>query len=52
MYGICGVYHFEDALSASREAIQSVCRTLTHRGLDDEGIYINEPRGVSRKMKS
>lgn len=39
MCGICGITN--TANSVNKNNIQSMCKKLTHRGPDDEGIYIN-----------
>jgi asparagine synthase (glutamine-hydrolysing) len=52
MCGICGIYHFETGSQANREVVQAMCRTLTHRGPDDEGIYIKGPVGLGMRRLS
>lgn len=52
MCGICGIYHFEDALPVNWEVVRAMCQTLTHRGPDDEGIYINGSIGLGMRRLS
>lgn len=45
MCGICGIFNYADSgFSLESDLLTAMCRQMTHRGPDDEGIYIN-PQG-------
>ncbi len=47
MCGIAGSYEFSrSGFTSNREVITKMCRKITHRGPDDEGIYIDEKNGI------
>ncbi|GAA4213967.1 asparagine synthase (glutamine-hydrolyzing) [Actinocatenispora rupis] len=49
MCGIAGMVHPERAVSPRR--LHAMCRVLTHRGPDDEGVYRSGPAGlVARRL--
>jgi len=45
MCGICGKISVNGNVSG--ELIRKMCRVLTHRGPDDEGVYVKEGKGKS-----
>jgi len=51
MCGICGKLIFRD-LKPSRDLISSMCKTITHRGPDDEGIYTDAHIGLGQRRLS
>src|SRR5260221_730173 len=46
MCGICGKLNFETDRPVHAELITRMCRTIRHRGPDDEGIYVKGPVGL------
>src|ERR1043166_3920165 len=48
MCGVCGIVRF-DATGVGREEIQAMTGRLTHRGPDDEGIYLDGPVGLGHR---
>ena len=52
MCGICGIASLKNKQPSSRELITSMCRTLVHRGPDDEGIYIDEEVALGARRLS
>ncbi|MCJ7679907.1 MAG: asparagine synthetase B, partial [Candidatus Aminicenantes bacterium] len=52
MCGICGIYHPRTNRPVSRDLLTAMCRTITHRGPDDEGLYIKGPVGLGVRRLS
>jgi asparagine synthase (glutamine-hydrolysing) len=52
MCGICGQYNFGNQAPVQRRAIESMTRTLVHRGPDDEGYYVAGPLGFGFRRLS
>lgn len=52
MCGICGQYNFENLAPVKRREIEAMTRTITHRGPDDEGYYIEGPLGFGFRRLS
>jgi asparagine synthase (glutamine-hydrolysing) len=52
MCGICGQYNFESGEPVWRQDMESMTRTLVHRGPDDEGYYISGPLGFGFRRLS
>jgi asparagine synthase (glutamine-hydrolysing) len=52
MCGIAGKLAFNFNQMVSSEEIQRMCNTLTHRGPDDEGLYVNGPIGLGHRRLS
>jgi len=52
MCGICGQYNFGDSEPVARRDIETMTRTLAHRGPDDEGYYISGPLGFGFRRLS
>jgi asparagine synthase (glutamine-hydrolysing) len=52
MCGICGQYNFETQAPILRQEVQDMTKTLTHRGPDDEGYYIEGPIGLGFRRLS
>jgi asparagine synthase (glutamine-hydrolysing) len=52
MCGICGQYNFETAAPVHRRNIETMTKTLIHRGPDDEGYYVNGPLGFGFRRLS
>jgi len=47
MCGICGIFHYRDQdKKIGEKVLRSMCATISHRGPDDEGIYINNNLGI------
>ncbi|MBU4254220.1 MAG: asparagine synthase (glutamine-hydrolyzing) [Acidobacteria bacterium] len=52
MCGICGIFHSRTNEPVSRDLITAMCRVITHRGPDDEGLYIDGPVGLGVRRLS
>ena len=52
MCGICGQYNFKNQTPVIPENIESMTKTLVHRGPDDEGYYISGPLGLGFRRLS
>jgi asparagine synthase (glutamine-hydrolysing) len=52
MCGICGQYNFGTSAPVLRQDIQEMTKTLTHRGPDDEGYYVQGPIGLGFRRLS
>lgn len=52
MCGICGQYNFENPAPVQRRNIEAMTRTITHRGPDDEGYYLEGPLGFGFRRLS
>ena len=51
MCGICGKLIFKDSVPES-DSIRAMCKTITHRGPDDEGIYTAPHIGLGQRRLS
>lgn len=51
MCGICGKLIFQDRIP-SPEVIRGMCRTIVHRGPDDEGVYTAPHIGLGQRRLS
>ena len=47
MCGICGIYGLED-----KELVKKMCKTLVHRGPDDQGIYTDSDISLGHRRLS
>src|SRR5213082_723001 len=52
MCGICGQYNFGTDAPVRRRDIEAMTKTISHRGPDDEGYYINGPLGFGFRRLS
>jgi asparagine synthase (glutamine-hydrolysing) len=52
MCGICGQYNFGTPEPVERSDIETMTRTLVHRGPDDEGYYLAGPLGLGFRRLS
>src|ERR1041384_5611368 len=52
MCGICGQYNFGNLAPVQRRDIEEMTRTITHRGPDDEGYYVEGPLGFGFRRLS
>jgi asparagine synthase (glutamine-hydrolysing) len=52
MCGICGQFNFGDLAPVARRDIETMTRTIVHRGPDDEGHYIRGPIGLGFRRLS
>jgi asparagine synthase (glutamine-hydrolysing) len=52
MCGICGQYNFGNLAPVQRRDIETMTKTLIHRGPDDEGYYIAGPLGFGFRRLS
>lgn len=51
MCGICGKLIFKDSIP-DRDSIRAMCKTIVHRGPDDEGIYTAPHIGMGQRRLS
>lgn len=52
MCGICGQFNFVNSEPVRRREVETMTRTLVHRGPDDEGYYVNGPLGLGFRRLS
>jgi len=52
MCGICGQYNFGSPAPVQRREIEAMTRTITHRGPDDEGYFVDGPLGFGFRRLS
>lgn len=52
MCGICGQYNFGSQAPVLRQQIETMTKTLVHRGPDDEGYYVAGPLGLGFRRLS
>ena len=52
MCGICGTFSIGDLRPVSMGLLQDMNRTMTHRGPDDEGYYIDGSVGLAMRRLS
>ena len=52
MCGICGQFNFRHDAPVVRRELETMARTMRHRGPDDEGYYINGPIGFGFRRLS
>jgi asparagine synthase (glutamine-hydrolysing) len=52
MCGICGQFNFGNAAPVLRHDIRRMANTISHRGPDDEGYFINGPLGFGFRRLS
>jgi len=49
MCGITGMVYHQDGERASQDVLQRMCRSLIHRGPDDEGYFVNRTVGLGMR---
>ena len=52
MCGICGRYNFVSQAPVERQELETMTRTMVHRGPDDEGYYLEGPLGFGFRRLS
>ncbi|WP_353063313.1 asparagine synthase (glutamine-hydrolyzing) [Tunturibacter psychrotolerans] len=52
MCGICGQYNFGDRAPVSRQSVERMAKSISHRGPDDEGYYVAGPLGLGFRRLS
>ncbi|MGB7295794.1 MAG: asparagine synthase (glutamine-hydrolyzing) [Candidatus Aminicenantales bacterium] len=52
MCGICGIASPPAAEQVDRSLLEAMCRTITHRGPDDEGVYAGKTVGLGVRRLS
>lgn len=52
MCGICGVFEFEPSGKVTKDMIHRMNQTISHRGPDDEGIYLDAGLGFGHRRLS
>lgn len=52
MCGICGIIYDEQARRVEPAILETMNRTMIHRGPDDEGVYIKGPAGIAMRRLS
>src|SRR6266566_3139078 len=46
MCGICGIYNAQNGKSVSGEILERMTNSISHRGPDDSGVYLDGPVGL------
>jgi asparagine synthase (glutamine-hydrolysing) len=52
MCGVCGFAHHQMPAAACRAVLQTMCGLLSHRGPDDEGLYVDEDIALGHRRLS
>ncbi len=52
MCAICGIVNFDHSEPVDRAVIEKMTRTLTHRGPDDDGLFVEGPAGLGFRRLS
>jgi len=52
MCGICGIFHLNRSDTINEQTLQNMSSAITHRGPDDEGIYIDRHIGLGHRRLS
>src|SRR2546426_528787 len=52
MCGICGQYNFGDRAPVALRDVETMTRTIVHRGPDDEGYHVSGPVGLGFRRLS
>ena len=52
MCGICGILNFDKTDSVPQDLLSSMCKTIYHRGPDDEGVFIDKNLGLGARRLS
>jgi asparagine synthase (glutamine-hydrolysing) len=52
MCGICGQYNYNSLAPVRRPDIEAMTKSITHRGPDDEGYYVDGPLGFGFRRLS
>ena len=52
MCGICGRFNFEQRAPVTLREVQTMARSIVHRGPDDEGYYVSGPLGLGFRRLS
>ena len=52
MCGICGILQFDMDRHVDERLIRNMCKTIIHRGPDDDGYYLNQNVGLGMRRLS
>ena len=52
MCGICGIFNHEQARRVDRSTLATMNRQITHRGPDDEGLFVDGNVGIAMRRLS
>ncbi|MDP2644065.1 MAG: asparagine synthase (glutamine-hydrolyzing) [Desulfobacterales bacterium] len=52
MCGICGIYNYNKDVAVHKSEIAAMCRSMFHRGPDDQGIYTQGAIGLGMRRLS
>lgn len=52
MCGICGIFNFTSAQLVDRRKLDDMCRAMTHRGPDSQGILMEGSAGIGMRRLS
>lgn len=52
MCGICGIFEFDHSKPVTRQDVEKMNGTLSHRGPDDQGVYVNGGTGLGHRRLS
>ncbi len=52
MCGICGVVNIEHEDPVKYDVVDRMCKVITHRGPDDQGIFVEDNIGIGMRRLS
>ena len=52
MCGIAGIFYYDHGRTADKAVLESMARAMTHRGPDDQGVYVDGPVGLAHRRLS
>ncbi|MDA8090182.1 MAG: asparagine synthase (glutamine-hydrolyzing) [Nitrospiraceae bacterium] len=52
MCGICGIYNYKSGETVTPSLLRDMCKTIAHRGPDEEGIWTNGNIGLGHRRLS
>ncbi len=52
MCGICGILNFNRDEKVDESVVRQMCKVISHRGPDDEGVYVQENVGIGMRRLS
>jgi asparagine synthase (glutamine-hydrolysing) len=52
MCGIAGIYHVQPGVNAEREVLQRMTSVISHRGPDEDSVYVDGPVGLGHRRLS
>jgi len=52
MCGICGIFHYGSGQAVDRWLLEKMCNVITHRGPDEQGIFVDNNIGLGNRRLS